>query len=102
MIYTYIFDHISNIYDIYIYTYMIYISYHNIIHNRILYKCICISVYISVYKSHSGQLSIATSNNPSVVNTICITSFRYKRDYLCETSLKTNVATDEGKDRNEM
>ena len=31
---------------------------------------------------------IATSNNPSVVNTICITSFRYKRDYLCETSLK--------------
>ena len=25
----------------------------------------------------------------------------YKRDYLCETSLKTNVATDEGKDRNE-
>ena len=38
----------------------------------------------------------------SMVNTICITSFRYKRDYLCETSLKTNVATDEGKDRNEM
>ena len=24
-----------------------------------------------------GQLSIATSNNPSVVNTICIGSFRY-------------------------
>ena len=33
---------------------------------------------------------------------ICITSFRYKCDYLCETLLKTNVATDEGKDRNEM
>ena len=26
---------------------------------------------------HSGQLSIATSKNPSVVNTICISSFRY-------------------------
>ena len=24
------------------------------------------------FKSHSGQLSIATSKNPSVVNTICI------------------------------
>ena len=29
------------------------------------------------FKSHSGQLSIATSNNPSLVNTICIISFRY-------------------------
>ena len=29
------------------------------------------------FKSHSGQLSIATSRNPSVVNTICINSFRY-------------------------
>ena len=29
------------------------------------------------FKSHSGQLSIATSKNPSVVNTICISSFRY-------------------------
>ena len=29
------------------------------------------------FKSHSGQLSIATSNNPSVVNIICINSFRY-------------------------
>ena len=29
------------------------------------------------FKSHSSQLSIATSKNPSVVNTICISSFRY-------------------------
>ena len=29
------------------------------------------------YLSHSGQLPIATSNNPSVVNTIYISSFRY-------------------------
>ena len=28
-------------------------------------------------QSHSGQLSIATSKNHSVVNTICINSFRY-------------------------
>ena len=69
-----------------------------------LYLCFLYYIYETYrgFKSHSGQLSIATSNNPSVVNTICITSFRYKRDYLCETSLKTNVATDEGKDRNEM
>ena len=29
------------------------------------------------FKSHSGQLSIATSKNPSKANTICISSFRY-------------------------
>ena len=29
------------------------------------------------FKSHLGQLSIATSKNPSVVNTIYINSFRY-------------------------
>ena len=29
------------------------------------------------FKPLSGQLSISTSNNPSVVNTICISSFRY-------------------------
>ena len=29
-------------------------------------------------KSHSDQLSIAASNNPSAVNTICISSFPYK------------------------
>ena len=28
------------------------------------------------FKSHSGQLSIATSKNPLLVNTICIYSFR--------------------------
>ena len=29
------------------------------------------------FQSHSGQLSIATSKNPSKANTICISSFRY-------------------------
>ena len=29
------------------------------------------------FKSHLGQLSITTSKNPSVMNTICINSFRY-------------------------
>ena len=29
------------------------------------------------FKSQLGQLSIYTSNNPSLVNTICINSFRY-------------------------
>ena len=29
------------------------------------------------FKFHPGQLSIATSKNPSVVNTICIRSFHY-------------------------
>ena len=38
----------------------------------------------NIYKKHQGSLVI------------------YTCDYLCETSLKTNVATDKGKDRNEM
>ena len=55
---------------------------------------IYIYIYTYIYiKSHSGQLSIATSSNPSVVNTICINSFRYTQ---------ANVATDEGNSRNEM
>ena len=29
------------------------------------------------FKSYAGQLSVATSNNASVLNTICISSFRY-------------------------
>ena len=49
------------------------------------------------FKCHSGQLFIATSKNLSVVNTICTSSFRYTRDYLQKTSIKINVATDEGK-----
>ena len=36
------------------------------------------------------------------MNTICINSFRYTRDYLNKISIKTNVATDEGNSRNEM
>ena len=35
------------------------------------------------FKSHSGQLSIATSENPSVVNTICINSF-HNNVIICE------------------
>ena len=51
--------------------------------------------------SHSDQFSIGVSKNPLLVNTICINSFRYQRDYLCETSLKANVANSARKDRNE-
>ena len=43
-------------------------------------KKLCQVILLNIYKyiqSHSGQLSRATSNNPSVVNTICIRSFRY-------------------------
>ena len=38
------------------------------------------------FKSYSGELSKATSKNPSVVNTICINSFHYNvitRGRLC-------------------
>ena len=49
-------------------------------------------------KSLSGQFSVATSKNPSMVNTICVNSFCHQRDYLCRISLKANVATDEGND----
>ena len=55
-----------------------------------MYYCVCIYIYIYIYlythtiihiyngfKSHSGQFSIATSKNPSVMNTTCINSFRY-------------------------
>ena len=52
--------------------------------------------------SHSDQFSIGVSKNPLLVNTICINSFRYQRDYLCETSLKENdVANYARRDRNE-
>ena len=43
-----------------------------------IYIYIYINIYIYIYTyMYIGQLSIATSNNPSVVNTICIGSFRY-------------------------
>ena len=32
------------------------------------------------------------------MNTICINSFCYQRDYQCDTRLKIDVASDEGKD----
>ena len=53
---------------IYIYTEYIYIYIRNIY------------IYITEFsgrgfRSHSGQVSIATSKNPSVVNTICVNSF---------------------------
>ena len=35
------------------------------------------------FKSHAGQLSIATSHNPSVMNTICISSSRCKYVITC-------------------
>ena len=41
------------------------------------------------FKSHSGQVSIVTSKNPSVGNTIC--------DYLQKILIEVNVATYEGK-----
>ena len=54
------------------------------------------------FKSHSGQLSIATSKNRSVVNTICISSIRYTHVITCAIFyLKANVVTDEGNGRNE-
>ena len=39
------------------------------------------------FKSHPRQLSAATSKNPSVMNTICITSFRYT-DVITSTKLR--------------
>ena len=89
--------------DIYIYIYIIY--------SRYRYRYIIIILYIIYYiyyisgcgfKSHSGQFSVATSKSPSVVNTICISSFRY----FCvitsrKTLIKINVVTDEGNSQNE-
>ena len=54
-----------------------------------------------VLKSHSGQLSIAASKNPSVVNTTCIIPL-CSCDYLCNFSIKRNVVTDAGSGRNEI
>ena len=50
-----------------------------------IYLSLSLSLYIYTYtkfsgrgfESHSGQLSIAASKIPSVVNTICINSCRY-------------------------
>ena len=51
----------------------------------------CIEHFLQTAETNiKHQLSIATSKNSSEVNTECI------------NSLKANVATDEGKDRNEM
>ena len=51
----------------YIYLYFLYVE--------------CIYMYMEFsgcgFKSHSGQPSIAPSKNPSVVNIICTSSFRY-------------------------
>ena len=40
--------------------------------------------------------------SPNYKKFMYIDSFRYYRDYLCDISLKANVATDEGNGRNEM
>ena len=90
---------------IYIYTYI-----HTYIHTYIyIYIYICISyIFIYVYiwtefsgrgfKSHLGQFSMITSKNHEyhMYQFILL-----QCDYLCETSLKANVETDEGKVRNE-
>ena len=51
----------------------------------------------SVLKSHSDQLSIGTSKNPSVVSTTCIIPL-CSCDYLCNFLIKINVLTDTGSD----
>ena len=73
--------HIQTCVDIDKYIYNIYISLYLYISISIyiyifiyLYRYIFIYIYISLC---IGQLSIATSKNPSVMNTICINSFCY-------------------------
>ena len=51
--------------------------------------------------THSGQLSRATSKNLSVVNTYVSIHSTTNVITCARLRLKTNVATDEGKDRNE-
>ena len=51
-------------------------------------------------KSDTSEPSLATWKNLSVVNTICISSFRYSCDYLKKSSIKVNMTTGEGKQLN--
>ena len=51
--------------------------------------------------THSGQLSRATSKNLSVVNSYVSIHSATNVITCARLHLKTNVATDEGKDRNE-
>ena len=54
------------------------------------------------FKSHSGQLSLATSKNSPVVNTICIRSFHYTHVITStKFQLKINMVTDKGNSQNE-
>ena len=50
------------------------------------------------FGSHSGQLFIVASKSPSFCEYHRYQVFPLQRDYLCQTSLKANVATDLGKD----
>ena len=74
---------VSMVYEIYLSIYLsvylsIYISIYLYIHIYIHINIVSIySISGRGFKSDSGQLSTATSKNPSVVNTICINSFRY-------------------------
>ena len=81
---------------IYIYLYIYIYIYINI--DRDIDTDRCAYIYICTY-----ILSIATSKSPSVMNNICINSFRYTHVITStKLRLKTNVATDEGNSRNEM
>ena len=51
------------------------------------------------FKPHLGQLPVATSKNPLVMNTIGDSSFHYT---LYKISIKKNVGTDETNDQNEI
>ena len=42
-----------------------------------IYTHTCIYIHTYIYTYMSGQLSITNSNNSSVVNTMCISSFHY-------------------------
>ena len=54
-------------------------------------------------KPCSDQLSIANSNNPSVVNFICIRSFRHTHVITSRKfQFKINVVTDKGSSQNEI
>ena len=48
-----------------------------------MYKSVLTEFSGRGFKSYSGHHSIATSQNPSVVNVICISSFRYTHEITC-------------------
>ena len=72
---------------IYTYVYIYYILYIIYIIYICMYKYMYMNIYY-IYISFSGEYHMYQF-------------IPLQRDYLCETSLKANVATDEGKDQNE-